>query len=386
MEKQLHEQIIHQFNKTLSIFAKRFGNIAIESYARNYRVTYATYIRAWLGVIYLITLRISSSRKYIFQEFKNIDLINCLKPENILILGGRSNYRICLERGYGLFWTGGISAAIVLAWRGGSMAPLKLQIKLAKNKLKGRKKYFFLYEDTHAVGIFFALLGSRCSHPTVCIQHGFLQLETPIADGTLCQYNLVYALEQKVIFEKLMKIDTSTFFELGLPFDVNYGSGISNSIVLVGTGEHHMRREFYFRSLDVYIRIKNQLSQRGWHVIYRPHPSELESDYSPYFLDSDTGSKVACLSGPRKIFIGYMSTLLYEALSSGHSVLRLTDPAMTEDVAFTPNVTISPDSLVNIDEVVRGLRLEMKRRVFRKLPSIQDRFLSILRKIELENE
>jgi hypothetical protein len=386
MELKIHEEIIYQFNKTLSIFRKYYGNIASEFQNKNYSVTYATYIRAWLGVIYLIVLRIPSSRKYIFQEFKNMELINCLKPENIIILGGKSNYSICLKRGYGLFWTGGISAAVLLAWRSGRMAPLKFQIKLAKNKLNSSKKYFLLYEDTHAVGIFFALLGGRNYHSTVCIQHGIYQLEAPIVDGTLCLYNLVYALSQKVTFEKLMKTFATTFFELGPPFDVNYGSEISNCIVLVGTGEHDMRREFYFRSLDIYIRIKNQLSKCGWTVIYRPHPSESESDYSPYFREADRGSKVACLSGPRKIFIGYISTLLYEAILTGHSVLRLTDPAMKEEITFTPNVTVNPDCIFSIDEVVSGLCSEMKRTDVRKLPPIEDRFISILQKIELESE
>ena len=384
-ERQLHERMIYQFNKTISANCNYFGNVAMEFDARDFRVTFATHLRAWMGVIYLIALRISNSRKYVFETFRNKDLIDCLKPQEILILGGRKDFHACSEHGYGLFWTGGISAAIVLAWRGGNVAPLKLQIKLAKNKFKGCKKYFLLYEDALAVGIFFALLGNSCSHPTICIQHGFYSAASPTFQGALCQYNLLYTLEQKAFIEKFVQTGTSTFFELGPPFDVTYASEISNDIVLVGTGEHDMRRKFFFRSLDVYRRIQEQLSRRGWHVTYRPHPSEPESDYSPFFAEADSCSKVACLSGPRKIFIGYVSTLLYEAMSFGHMALCLTDPEMM-GVAFTPNGIIDAERVENIDDIVRRLHSEMKHTVVRKLPPIRDRFLSILREIELENE
>lgn len=379
--QQMHEKIIHHLDRLLNAYTNTFPASAVKAFNSGTRVTYATHIKAWVGVVHLLMLRISNSRRYVFETFRYKEIIDCLKPKEILILGGRKDLHTCLKNGYGFFWTAGIDAAIILAWRGRNMAPLKLQIKLARKQFKRNKKYFFLYEDTLPVGLFFALLGNSCSHPTVCIQHGFYVTEPFLLDGLLCRYHLLYALEQKI----LMHPSNSTFFELGPPFNVVYATQISNEIVLVGTGENGLWPDFYVRSLDVYSRIQEQLSERGWNVIYRPHPSEAKSDYSPYFPETDKRSKVACLSGTKKIFVGYVSTLLYEAKISGHSVLCLIDPAMPK-IAFIPNGIIDANSLANIEDVVRDLHSEMENTSVHKLPPLRDRFLSILKGIELENE
>ncbi|MCX7155353.1 MAG: hypothetical protein NTW45_02770 [Rhodocyclales bacterium] len=369
--------MIARFKTFICAHTTKYGDGVLD----HFKVSYTTQIKAWLGVLYLFRLTVLNSRKYIFETFRNRELIACLNPRDVLILGGKPDLHQCLENGYGLFRTGGIEAAILVAWRRGRTAPLILQIYLAKKLLRGRK-YFFLWEDTLPVGIFFSLLGNSCHHSTICIQHGFHSAGASGAglnDGALCKYNLLYALEQK---EHIPSSDTA-IFELGLPYDVASSNEISREIVLVGTGEHEYRRDFYFRSLDFYKRVQEQLRGRGWAVTYRPHPDEHGSDYSSLFPAVDEGTKLACLSGPRKTFIGYVSTLLYEARTLGHCVICVTDPAMHKN-SFTPNAEIDADDARNIETVIDNLHSEMETILVPRPRPIRDRFLAILGEIEMD--
>jgi hypothetical protein len=383
----LHEKIVCDLKTMIEIFASAYP-ASSQQMDKTYRSIPATYIKAWLGVVYMLTSRSLRSRKYLFETFKNKELIDCLDPKDICILGGRFDRQACSTHGYGYFWTGGVMAAIIVALRDGRTTPLRLQIAFAQRKLKSRNTYIFLYTDVLPISNFFALLGDSCSLPTICVAHGWwvpLKSEILIDDGEHCRFNLLYSMQQKPFNQS----SRSTFFELGPPFDAECGEEISNEVVLVGTGAKGMMPEFYFRSLEVYSSILEQLGGCGWNVRYRPHPNEDPSGYSTHFTDVDKRPKSICLSGSRKLFVGYESTLLYEAKTFGHSVVRLLDSTITEPsfapnaISFAPNAILKTDSVATtIEATIDRLHREMHNAPIIKIPPVRDRFLSILAQIQ----
>jgi len=376
----MHEKIINNLNKTINLFIEGLPDSVVEI-NKTWNTNYFAYIKAYIGVIYLCLLRIPISRKYAFQTFRNREIIECLNPEEILILGGRQYFSACRKQNYKLIWTGGIMAAVVVASRAGHTLPLRLQIRLAKRVMQGSKKYIFLYEDTTPLGIFFAIFANDHAHISICIQHGTPSVKELFLDGLLCQYNLLYQLGYK----DDMNPD-SIYFELGPPFDAEVNDDISSTLILVGTGLQGLLPAFYSKSLDCYQQIKNLMQPLGWNVVYRPHPAERPINYSSHFSNVDTSSNGTCLSGARKIFIGYQSSLLYEAQAFGHAVITLIDPDVFKIKLFIPDIEIDATCLGSIASSIIELHSDMKNRPIRNFLRLKERFLQILGEIELQSE
>ncbi len=375
----MHETIATNFNQLINTATNEFPGAAAEI-RKAWSANCAAYIKAYLGVIYLYFLKIDLSRKYVFQTFRNKEIIECLNAGEVVILGGRKDFYACRNNNYKFIWTGGIMAAIIIAARTGHTLPLRAQLHLVEKTLGGSKKYFFLYSDLTPIGIFFAIFANECLHVSACIQHGVPLIDDPWVDGLLCKYILLYKLADKDIGGV-----NSIYLEVGLPFDVEIREGASSTIVLVGTGYSGARPRFYRESLACYQKIKSQLNILAWRVVYRPHPCELPNDYLGYFSDVDTSPKATCLSGTRKIFIGYQSTLLYEAKALGHSVIALTNTSMGKLKSFTPNVEIAASDIRNIESNIIQLHSEMRNTPIRTSLSVRDRFLPILKEMESHN-
>ena len=366
---------IYHYKNLVSLYTNAYPN-SVKEFNESYSVKFITYIKAWFGVLYLLALKIDHSRVFYFESFRNSELMDLIPPDKITILGGNDDKSKSSDRGYGFFWIAGIVAAIIVAAEKGNLLPLKLQVLICKWKLNGKKKYFLLYEDTLPVGTFFALLGNECNIPTICIQHGFGTAGEILFDGQLCRHNFLYSLSQ----EKLINAKQSVFYELGPPFEVRNPVNESNEIILIGTGWKGLSPAFYEKSLAVYGQIKVSLEKFGWQVMYRPHPNENDTDYSQYFSQIDKRSKIDCLSDSRKIYIGYISTLLYEAKIFGHGVINIKDKAMPE-LAFNTHLEIDISKLHNIDSNIRFVHQKISEENVEILPPLETRFFSAFNKI-----
>ena len=238
-----------------------------------------------------------------------------------------------------------------------------------------------MIEDTLPVGSFFVKLGNAINRPTILMQHGYITGSEILIDGKNCSYNILYSIDQA----KFIQNQNAKSFELGPPFDIENNDNIINEVILVGTGGKGYIPKLYYKAMDVYLIIEKRLLSSGFCVLYRPHPNEDYLDYYSKFNKIDMSSVSACISGPRKIFIGYVSTLLFEAKTFGHGVVAITDPE-EPSLAYTPDYEIEANNIGNLEEVILFLQQKLQNKKITKLEPLKKRFLEIMDQIKIHSE
>ena len=371
---QLISEIVFNYKKLVKTYNVHYTNSNVE-FETAFKINFITYLKALVGILYYFFYNLKNQRIYFFESFRNQEIINLFDSKNILILGGNNDKKIATKNKYGFLWTSPIYSAIILASSNKTTFPLKSFIYIFKYKFNKQKINFFLYEDTLPIGIFFSLFGKYFNKQTFCLQHGFGTKKEILFDGSLCKHNLLYSITQKEFIEG----DTK-FYELGLPFDINLPVEKSNEIVLIGTGWKGLDPEFYEKSLKYYNQIKEIFDKSNYKIFYRPHPNEKEIDYKSYNFNIDKKSKIECLSDTQKIFIGYISTLLYEAKVSNHLVINIIDNKMNR-LAFETDLSINP--LYSVDFLKEIIYLyENKKINNNQINSLKSRFFKIFDQIE----
>jgi len=267
---------------------------------------------------------------FIFQGLRNKDYISLFRPESVVIVGSHLERAYSTSHGYRFCASYPIESAIHAKIFIGFNLPIILQVKYWLGALSNKKRIvFFLYEDTQPLGVFFVHLG-RILRPeaiSVCIQHGmFYSMKYPIrVDGELSDVNFVWDYNQV----KIINCNKSKAFEIGLPYVANAVPTNNLKIVFIGTGNMNIGNNNYENTINVYHKIykilKNNINLK---FSYRPHPNEwIEEDtilaLRNNFPHIDNSDKRCLLNGPRTIFIGTISSIMYEAGIAGHLVVRL---------------------------------------------------------------
>ena len=372
------DEIIYHYKKLIKLYKTTYPN-SIEEFKNSFNITVVTYVKAWFGILHLLTIRIDPSRPFYFQSFRHQELIDLIPPEKVVIFGGFDEKKRALKKKYDFFWVGGIVAAIILAGENDTKIPLRLQALICKWRFKSKEKFFFLYEDTLPVGVFFSLLGVSCRQSAICVHHGYgIAKDILFLEGNLARYNFLYSIRQKEFIT-----NNSSCFELGPPFDIRRPVTASNEVILVGTGMKSLSPFFYEQTLQFYSEIKNQLCDSMWRVLYRPHPNENLEDYAQFSFELDTRSKVDCLSDYKKVFVGYISTLLYEGKVFGHGAININDESMPE-LAYDTDRRIEVNEINSIRTFIEEVHDKINRENIDILPPLKERFFSIFN--QLRNE
>jgi len=283
---------------------------------------------------------------YIFEGIRNKEYMKAFNSNSIVIIGSHIEKEYAMLHGYGFCRSFPIDSSIQTKISRKWNYPAAKQVMLWSMMLSRFKRVIlFLYEDTQPLGAFFVSLGRlRPSTITsVCIQHGYYaKTYYPIRnEGGLCDINFVMSLQQV----ELIGANASRTYEIGLQYTASAKpyEGILY-VILVGTGMVADGTDYYQRSISAYSCIQDMLANvKNVEVIYRPHPNEIDNGKTLCYLRSkfsliDEVDKLVRLNGPRSIFIGTISTLLYEAGVAGHHIahLKLGDgvPAFQFDFGF----------------------------------------------------
>jgi hypothetical protein len=332
---------------------------------------------------------------YVFEGLRNKEYMSLFAPQTVIVVGSHQEKTFAKAHGYGFCWSYPMVSATHSKMFRGWNGPIVRQINFWVNELSRFKQViFFLYEDTQPLGVFFVYLG-RILRPkviSVCIQHGYFgisHLELR-CDGTLSDINFVW----DDIQADLIGSNSSSTFEIGLPYDANATPSKKIIIILVGTGMSYDGNDDYEKSLISFINIYQELSQAvDMDVFYRPHPIEWENaslikKLRNLFPLLDDLNKVQRLNGPRALFIGTVSSLLYEAGISGHYVAHLKlynkmTPVFYYDIEFGP---MDIDKLVNwVSNIRVNQCIELQRKNTHKRTFL-DRFILALNSAKLIND
>ena len=154
---------------------------------------------------------------------------------------------------------------------------------------------------------------------SVCIQHGIFHehFQCTELDGSLADINVTRSEFDKALIENNNKesfyIISENFF---IPVVGEIDRNKSKPVILVGEGFHVVDKDLSIKYISRLKAVEAELLSKGWHVKYRPHPSEKLIYRSFGFKNIDTFDLKSSLA-VALAYIGYSSTLLIEASSIG---------------------------------------------------------------------
>lgn len=265
--------------------------------------------------------KILSKKIVIFQGLKFSNYIGLFNASEVCIIGSRNEKKYAKEKNYNFIWSFPIVISVKEVIYKNNNIYLIFQIFYWYLYLRKKEEIIIiLEEDTQPLGSFLVCFGIlfKNKYKTICIQHGYFSKEQPTRpDGQLCDYNFVWDKYQA----NLMGIDKNSTYIIGLPYDAFSKISEKYQIILVGIGEPD--EIYYQNSLDIFKKIYDILIDKNYRVQYRPHPNEKIKSKNLINLEKlfgglDNLEKIALLNGNQKIFIGNISSLLYEAKMCGH--------------------------------------------------------------------
>jgi hypothetical protein len=280
---------------------------------------------------FFIKPRVNNNKEiYIFEGLINKVYMTAFNAASVVIVGSHQEKEYAMIHGYGFCWAFPIQNAIYSSISKGWTYPAIRQLRLWTRILaRPNRIIFFLQEDTQPLGTFFVYLGKLLPETisSVCIQHGYFpKFYFPLRlEGALSDVNFVWDKQQADLIGS-NKIKT---FEIGLPYIAQAKPTGELNVVLVGTGMVDSGSGIYERSIKAYVEINKLLAgEMGVKVFYRPHPNEysdkkLIAELRKFFTLVESKDKVTQLNGPKSLFIGVESSLLYEAGVAGHLVAHL---------------------------------------------------------------
>ena len=269
---------------------------------------------------------VDTNKKYIFHNIRHKKIIELFDPAEVLILSSKDDLKFSKSKGYSTYLIGFLHHSLVYFLSKNSNFYLKKAIRKIHKIIIGKnnqKKILFLWSDIDLSGLVLSsIFKNEQNIKTVCIAHGYFFTTKDklffLNDGNNCNINLLWDKKQKKLFPE--KKD-NTLFTLGLPYEVKMPTKFEKIIILVGNGDHNSKN--YFTTIEHYKNIVNIFTNTDYLIEYRPHPFENIERIKKDFKYFNKDNKFDLLNKNRMIFIGFTSSLLFEAKLHGHISLQL---------------------------------------------------------------
>ena len=231
--------------------------------------------------------------------------------------------------------------------------PLVITIFFFLCFLKNRKVILVTYSDNIRIAEFFLILNKleEKKVQVVNVQHGywvkynnFLMRER--YEGHKSQHEIIIDETQGNQFRK------KNHYVLGTQFNASAKVEITRNIIFVGVGDSgrlHDGMDWLDRSREIYTKLAKELMiRKNVRIYYRPHPSE-KIPASKFFKENlsvllENSSKTKLLNAGRSIFVGFGSTLLFEAGVAGHIVVDISPPNKLFTTTFRKHCYLSYES------------------------------------------
>lgn len=376
--REKYQAFLNFYTRLYPIFAK--GKIRQYGMARAF--AYSFLLR--IGVLIFRMLCLSAPPKYIFQGLRHVNLIKILPPSDVMVIGGRNEYIYCKKMGFRFHWAGYIGKSFELFYFAGKIGALSDAISLVQKYFtpyRDEKKYILLWEDTQPIGLVLSLsLRDIVGVNVICIAHGYDYAPSEkrmCIDGLNCKFNFVYDAVQAKLF------NLSTTFILGLPYEIKPARTIKTKIFLVehtgiAAGAEYIISTYHF------LRLYGILERAGYDVTYRARPGYDNTYARSMFSDVCDGDKLDLFAEGRMIFIGFSSTLLYEAKIFGNIVVGLDTLEFFDQRNFDVDVVISAEKYNDLPSHLSTL-ISQKSTHPIDVESLYSRFFSCIKLIDSYN-
>lgn len=294
---------------------------------RRYDLSWRPLVRAVLGTFARIAAP-RSRRLIVFQGTRDKLYHRVFSPGEVMIIGSDADREYARANGHAFASSSPVEGAVRIALSRRLDFFLLRQLRSWAKLLREYEQVgLFLYEDTQPLGAFFAnvaaLAGSHVN--VVCIQHGYFPrpLNDLPLDGSASQVNFVWDQKQAEL------IGCSKAFAIGPPVSAIARSTKRPQIILVGTGTYYDGTGDFERTLSWYRSLLDRLPEDlQTQVLYRPHPNEMASRsiadrIQELFPRLDLLPLAERLGGDVAVFVGSLSSVLFEAGYAGHVVVRV---------------------------------------------------------------
>lgn len=286
----------------------------------------------WLAPLRLLPLNSFRGRgkRYVFLSTRFLQLARSFAPAEAAIVGSPSDARrargsglpVCLS--LDLF----VTAYRVMAGREGWADRLVIRRWLDYFRQQHPGCVLVVPNDTLPISTLLVTIARHCPDVLVaCIQHGLYEpsFQLDDIDGRLCHVNFVYDDAQRAEMER--RLPAAIAEVMGLPVQYSCLERVERTAILVGTGMTEDPQS-YQRSLELFTEAVDALGAVGIRSAYRAHPTEGAAGLAAARFPLDRRAKEELLDGARKVFVGFASTLLYEAERAGHAVFVIDGPGL----------------------------------------------------------
>ncbi|MBT7558479.1 hypothetical protein HN615_16375 [Candidatus Woesearchaeota archaeon] len=288
-------------------------------------------------------------KKYIFVNSRFEDIICNLNKEDVVVMGGGKDLLFCVKNKIKFVWIGYLVKAFnIYYYYGRDGVYIKALTLIEKKVTISDHKSLLLWEDTLKVGLSFAnLFNKNKLVDVICIQHGLFFLGSKVRPaGINSNYNFFIKDSQKKFINNSNSRNSCV---IGLPYDITERPLFNKNIYLVGIGGLGTDDPIYLYSLWVYSKIYGEFIGSGYKVFYRPHPTENVNFCKFCFPDINIVPKKDLFTSSLSVYIGFNSTLLYEAMCFGNISIRINPVEDSININdFNTNLTIDEKDIKHI--------------------------------------
>ena len=388
---QLLTQIQKFRNKTLNYYSFHCHSLAIirnMSPSKVKLIIQEIILRFWLFFQHLSIRR--KLPKYVFSSLRFPALIFSLPPKEVMVMGGIKELIFCLKNGFRFYWTGPIYYGFNLFIFSGKSQLFSRVIAFLRNmfsEVDNEKRYLFLCDDSLPEGMTLSFsLESVSQLNIICIEHGIIsspkkKYNVKYVNGESCQFNLLWDKSQKELFKDDEK---HASYVLGLPYEVHPVQNICKEVILVGHCGLNSDSLQYFHSLYYFCKIYRMLEAAGIKVFYRPHPQDDIEQVNLIFSNISITEKSELLSSSGRVFIGFVSSFIFEAQEFGHKTIGLDFETLEfgHRRAFDVDYEVSANNFENLPDLILEIFEKPVSVYFEKSKKLKDRFNRCLQQID----
>ena len=340
-----------------------------------------------------------TEKKYFVLGIREKEFLSCLpKHSTVLIVQSLKEAIFALRNRFNFIYFGLINYCLIRAFIEKKPQYLKEIVKNA-SRILSRNTYpslIIYFNDVKPMEVLFRCVATNLDKKitTVCGQHGLLLdlgKEDYIIEGKYSDYFLAIGNSQKKIAHEKLGSKTK-IINLG-PLRCLSKLDPSNivEIILVSNGGADVDETRSKLTANLLLNLSRKLEENSIEHLIKPHPTDDQSVYSEskkVFL----GDKSVLLTKKPRVFIGFVSSLLYEAHTVGHTTIEIkfrkkgfnlnhheNNSFITDHSFYEDQLEEISNTLISMKEVQRN---ETDSYYFEPL---KNRVLSSLAKIEREN-